>query len=44
MELKLDTFSFQAPGFYRKLGVSEFGHIADYPSGHQRHFFQKCLD
>ncbi|PON19260.1 GNAT family N-acetyltransferase [Candidatus Entotheonella serta] len=27
----LDTFSFQAPGFYRKLGFTEFGHIADYP-------------
>lgn len=39
----LDTFSFQAPGFYRKLGFSEFGHIADYPAGHQRHFFQKRL-
>ena len=39
----LDTFSFQAPGFYRKLVFSEFGHIADYPAGHQRHFFQKRL-
>lgn len=39
----LDTFSFQAPGFYRKLGFTEFGHIADYPPGHQRHFFQKRL-
>ena len=39
----LDTFSFQAPGFYRKLGFSEFGHIDDYPPGHQRHFFQKRL-
>ncbi|QJI12766.1 GNAT family N-acetyltransferase [Pseudomonas sp. ADAK22] len=39
----LDTFSFQALGFYRKLGFSEFGHIADYPAGHQRHFFQKRL-
>ena len=37
----LDTFSFQAPGFYRKLGFSEFGHVADYPPGHQRFFFQK---
>lgn len=36
----LDTFSFQAPDFYRKLGFSEFGHIADYPPGHQRHFFK----
>lgn len=40
----LDTFSFQAPGFYRKLGFSEFGHIADYPMGHHRHFFQKRLN
>ncbi|MBW1246468.1 GNAT family N-acetyltransferase [Pseudomonas tolaasii] len=39
----LDTFSFQAPGFYRKLGFSEVGHIADYPPGHQRYFFQKRL-
>ncbi|MGE1151681.1 GNAT family N-acetyltransferase [Pseudomonas kitaguniensis] len=39
----LDTFSFQAPGFYRKLGFSELGHIDDYPPGHQRHFFQKRL-
>ncbi len=39
----LDTFSFQAPGFYRKLGFVEFGHMADYPPGHQRYFFQKRL-
>jgi GNAT superfamily N-acetyltransferase len=39
----LDTFSFQAPGFYRKQGFSEVGHIADYPAGHQRYFFQKRL-
>ncbi|OPB00989.1 GNAT family N-acetyltransferase [Pseudomonas fluorescens] len=39
----LDTFSFQAPEFYRKRGFSELGHIADYPPGHQRYFFQKRL-
>lgn len=39
----LDTFSFQAPTFYEKLGYSEFGHITDYPPGHKRHFFQKRL-
>lgn len=39
----LDTFSFQAPEFYRKQGFSEVGHIADYPPGHQRYFFQKRL-
>ena len=39
----LDTFDFQAPGFYRKLGYSELGQIADYPPGHTRFFFQKRL-
>jgi GNAT superfamily N-acetyltransferase len=40
----LDTFDFQAPDFYRGLGYSEFGEIADYPPGHRRFFFQKRLD
>ena len=39
----LETFSFQAPGFYRKLGYSEFGHLADYPPGHTRLYYQKTL-
>jgi GNAT superfamily N-acetyltransferase len=39
----LDTFDFQAPEFYKKLGFSEFGEIADYPPGHKRHFMQKRL-
>ncbi|WP_445177836.1 GNAT family N-acetyltransferase [Pseudomonas sp. McL0111] len=39
----LDTFDFQAPEFYKKLGYSEFGEIVDYPPGHKRHFFQKRL-
>ena len=38
----LDTFSFQAPGFYPKLGYREFGRL-DYPPDHQRIFFQKVL-
>jgi GNAT superfamily N-acetyltransferase len=37
----LDTFTFQAPGFYRKLGYEEFGRIDDYPPGFARHFFRK---
>ena len=41
--LWLDTFDFQAPEFYRKLGFSQFGEIVDYPPGHKRHFFQKRL-
>ncbi|MDI3355074.1 GNAT family N-acetyltransferase [Pseudomonas sp. UYIF39] len=39
----LDTFDFQAPEFYKKLGYSELGQIADYPPGHKRFFFQKRL-
>jgi GNAT superfamily N-acetyltransferase len=40
----LDTFSFQAPAFYRKLGYSEFGVIEGHPVGGRRHFFMKTLD
>ena len=39
----LETFSFQAPGFYRKLGYVEFGRLADYPPGHMRFYYQKRL-
>lgn len=39
----LDTFSFQAPGFYEKLGFQRVGRIDDYPPGHNRTFFQKRL-
>jgi GNAT superfamily N-acetyltransferase len=38
----LDTFSFQAPGFYATLGYREFARI-DYPPDHQRIFLQKQL-
>ncbi|WP_426235443.1 GNAT family N-acetyltransferase [Pseudomonas sp. TWP3-2] len=40
----LDTFDFQAPEFYKKLGFSQFGELVDYPPGHKRHFFQKRLN
>jgi GNAT superfamily N-acetyltransferase len=39
----LDTFTFQAPGFYQKLGYAVFGEIADYPPGNSRFFLQKHL-
>lgn len=39
----LDTFTFQAPGFYRKMGYEEFGRIEDYPKGQARVFFTKRL-
>lgn len=38
----VDTFSFQAPEFYPKLGYREFARL-DYPPGHQRIFFEKRL-
>jgi ribosomal protein S18 acetylase RimI-like enzyme len=39
----LDTFSFQAPGFYKKHGYQTFGELPDFPPGHQRHFLAKQL-
>ncbi|WLH77261.1 GNAT family N-acetyltransferase [Pseudomonas sp. FP2335] len=41
----LDTFSFQAPDFYRHLGFSLFGELKDYPvAGYNRFFMQKRFD
>lgn len=42
--MRLDTFTFQAPEFYRKLGFEEFGRIGEYPAGHARVFFVKRWD
>ena len=39
----LDTYSFQAPGFYEKLGYTVFGTLEGYPPGHRRYFLQKRL-
>ena len=39
----LDTFSFQARGFYEKLGYSCFGTLPDHPRGGARYFMQKRL-
>lgn len=39
----VDTFSFQAPGFYEKLGYQLFGQLEDYPEDCQRKFYQKRL-
>jgi len=39
----LDTFSFQAPGFYRRHGYEVFGQIDDCPAGHRRFFMRKRL-
>jgi GNAT superfamily N-acetyltransferase len=39
----LDTFSFQARGFYERLGYELLGSIDDYPPGHSRYFLKKTL-
>ncbi len=39
----LDTFSFQARGFYEGLGYAVFGILDDYPPGHRRFYLQKRL-
>jgi GNAT superfamily N-acetyltransferase len=39
----LDTFSFQAPDFYKKYGYQVFGVLPDYPAGHQLYFLTKQL-
>lgn len=41
--IHLDTFSFQAPGFYAKQGYTCFGILEDTPPGHSQHFFYKRL-
>lgn len=39
----VDTFSFQAPGFYEKLGFSKFGEIENHPRGEVSILLQKIL-
>lgn len=39
----LDTFSFQAPGFYQKLGYQVYGRAEDWPDGHAHLFLRKDL-
>lgn len=39
----LNTFSFQAPDFYEKLGYTEFGRLEEFPAGHARFWLRKSL-
>ena len=39
----LSTYSFQAPGFYRKLGYRRVGGVRGYPRGATRYFLVKRL-
>jgi GNAT superfamily N-acetyltransferase len=40
----LDTFSFQARGFYERLGYTVFGMLDDFPPGQHRIFLHKQFD
>jgi ribosomal protein S18 acetylase RimI-like enzyme len=40
---QLDTFSFQALGFYEKLGYRIFGELGDVAGGHKWYFLKKDL-
>ena len=42
-EAYLDTFSFQAPEFYKKNGYQVFGVLENFPPGHQRYYLTKAL-
>jgi GNAT superfamily N-acetyltransferase len=39
----LNTFEFQARGFYEKMGYTCFGELRDYPPGFARYFMRKQL-
>ena len=39
----LDTFDWQAEGFYLRHGYEVFGRLADFPPGHARIYLRKAL-
>jgi GNAT superfamily N-acetyltransferase len=41
--MHLNTYSFQAPGFYEKLGFRRFGKMSGSPKGASRYFYVKGL-
>ena len=42
--MHLDTLSFQARGFYEKLGYTVYGTITGFPNGSERYYLVKYLD
>ncbi|WP_409253935.1 GNAT family N-acetyltransferase [Bacillus sp. SCS-153A] len=40
----LDTFSFQAPEFYKKQGYTVIGTVEDFPKGNKQFYLEKRLD
>jgi len=41
--IHLNTYSFQAPGFYEKQGYERYGGMSGSPQGESRHFYVKRL-
>jgi ribosomal protein S18 acetylase RimI-like enzyme len=41
--LQLSTHSYQAPGFYRRLGYEQIGELPGWPVGSTRYLFSKTL-
>ena len=41
--ISLDTFSFQAPEFYKKLGFQQVGIETDFPKNYNKYYFRKNL-
>ncbi|MDX6913552.1 GNAT family N-acetyltransferase [Pectobacterium carotovorum] len=39
----VDTFEFQAKGFYEKLGYEEYGNLPGYAHKHTRHYLAKLI-
>ncbi|MBI0536011.1 GNAT family N-acetyltransferase [Roseomonas sp. KE2513] len=42
--VRLETYSFQAPGFYARMGYTVVGRLRDCPPGHTRFSLAKRLD
>ena len=40
----LDTYEFQAPAFYEKLGYEVFARLPEYPRGYERIFLKKIVN
>jgi len=38
-----DTFTWQAPGFYEKLGYTIYGKLNDFPKGNELSYYRKSL-